>query len=158
MPKKMRQMPTVKSVEKEIIPKGVIVNPFAIFPNTDEYGWTRDNFGPIVIPKKGMTMKLTNDNISIYKRVITHYEHNTLQIKDGKFIINGQPTSEYTFKMDYYWMMGDNRHHSQDSRYWGFVPEDHVVGKPIFIWFSYDSQLGKIRWDRIFSGVDNSHE
>jgi signal peptidase I len=155
---KMRQMPTVESVEKEIIPKGVIVNPFAIFPNTDEYGWTRDNFGPIIIPKKGMTMKLTPENISVYKRVITHYEHNTLQIKDGNFIINGKPANEYTFKMDYYWMMGDNRHHSQDSRYWGFVPEDHVVGKPVFIWFSYDSQLGKVRWNRIFSGVDNSHD
>ncbi len=155
---KMRAMPTVKSVTKEVIPKGVIVGTFSIFPNTDEYGWTRDNFGPIVIPAKGMTIKLTPQNISIYKRIITHYEGNTLQITSNGFVINGQPADSYTFKMNYYWMMGDNRHHSQDSRYWGFVPEDHIVGKPIFIWFSYDSQLRKVRWGRIFSGVDNSHE
>ena len=129
-----------------------------IYPLNGNKHWTRDNYGPVWIPAKGKTLKLTLDNIAIYERPIRAYEGNTLDIKDGTIYINGQPTEWYTFKMDYYWMMGDNRHNSADSRYWGFVPEDHVVGKPIFIWWSSDPDrhgLGGIRWNRLFRLVDN---
>ena len=129
-----------------------------IYPLNGHLGWTRDNYGPIWIPKKGEKIKLNLDNIAIYERPIRIYEDNDLQVSDGKIFINGKETTEYTFKMDYYWMMGDNRHNSADSRYWGFVPEDHVVGKPIFIWWSSDpdrSGFGGIRWKRLFRWVDN---
>ena len=121
-------------------------------------GWTRDNYGPIWIPKKGATVKLDMNNIAIYERPIRAYEHNKLEVKGGKIYINGKQTDRYTFKMDYYWMMGDNRHNSADSRYWGFVPEDHIVGKPIFIWWSSDPDhrgFSGIRWSRLFRFVDN---
>ena len=120
--------------------------------------WTRDNYGPVWIPKKGQTVRLTLDNITIYDRPIRVYEGNDLQVKNGAIYINGTLTDKYTFKMDYYWMMGDNRHNSADSRYWGFVPEDHIVGKPIFIWWSSDPDrhgISGIRWSRLFSIVDN---
>ncbi len=129
-----------------------------IYPLNGGYHWTCDNYGPIWIPKKGETIDLSLENIAIYERPIKVYEHNDLQIRDGKIFINGQETNEYTFKMDYYWMMGDNRHNSADSRYWGFVPEDHIVGKPIFIWLSSDPDrhgLSGIRWNRLFRFVDN---
>jgi signal peptidase I len=109
--------------------------------------WTRDNYGPIWIPKKGATLDLTASNYTIYERAIRVYEHNTFEMKDGKFILNGKEVNSYTFKMDYYWMMGDNRQGSQDSRYWGFVPEDRVVGKAWLIWFSWN---GGPRWNRLF--------
>ena len=129
-----------------------------IYPLNGNMHWTRDNYGPIWIPAKGKSINLTLDNIAVYERPIKVYEHNDLQIKDGKIYINGKEADSYTFKMDYYWMMGDNRHNSADSRYWGFVPEDHVVGKPIFIWWSSDpdrSGFGGIRWQRLFRFVDN---
>ena len=129
-----------------------------LYPITKYTGWTRDNYGPLWIPKKGETLKLDMDNIAFYERCIKEYEHNDLLVKDGKIIINGKEATSYTFTMDYYWMMGDNRHNSADSRYWGFVPEDHIVGKPIFIWFSSDPDRGGfsgIRWDRLFRFVDN---
>ena len=134
-----------------------LVDQGAVYPVTSEYGWTRDNYGPVWIPAKGQTLKLTMDNIAIYERPIRVYEGNDLEVKGGKIYINGQEANEYTFKMDYYWMMGDNRHNSLDSRYWGFVPEDHVVGKPIFIWLSVNPEtLGpKFRWKRLFNKVDN---
>ena len=133
-------------------------DPREIYPLNGHTGWTRDNYGPVWIPKKGEKLTLTMDNIAIYERPIRTYEGNDLKVKDGKIYINGKEAKEYTFKMDYYWMMGDNRHNSADSRYWGFVPEDHIVGKPIFIWWSSDpdrSGIGGIRWNRLFRWVDN---
>ena len=119
--------------------------------------WDRNNYGPIWIPKKGATIKLTEDNLPMYERPIRAYESNTLEVKEDGIYINGKKTDEYTFKMDYYWMMGDNRHNSADARSWGFVPEDHVVGKPIVVWLSLDKDRGwfdgKIRWNRIFKWV-----
>ena len=133
-------------------------SPDGIYPHDGNKHWTRDNYGPVWIPKKGETLRLTLDNITIYDRPIRVYEGNDLQVKNGAIYINGTLTDKYTFKMDYYWMMGDNRHNSADSRYWGFVPEDHIVGKPIFIWWSSDPDrhgISGIRWSRLFSIVDN---
>ena len=126
-----------------------------IFPFSSDslYRWTRDNYGPIWIPEKGAEVELTMQNLPLYERIITAYEHNSLQKKDGKIFINGKEAQSYRFKQDYYFMMGDNRHNSLDSRYWGFVPEDHVVGKPAMIWLSIDSEKPfpqNIRWDRLF--------
>ena len=129
-----------------------------IYPLNGNMHWTRDNYGPVWIPKKGETLKLTLDNLPIYERPIRAYEGNDLAVRNGKIYINGKETTEYTFKLDYYWMQGDNRHNSADSRYWGFVPEDHIVGKPIFIWWSSDPDrrgLNGIRWHRLFRFVDN---
>ena len=137
--------------------------------NTDQYvgdlyplnavtGWTRDNYGPVWIPQKGNSIRLTMDNIAVYERPIRIYEGNDLDVKNGHIYINGKIANSYTFKMDYYWMMGDNRHNSADSRYWGFVPEDHIVGKPIFIWWSSDPDrkgFEGVRWSRLFRWVDN---
>jgi len=129
-----------------------------IYPLNGNYHWTRDNYGPVWIPKKGESIDLTLENLPIYERPIRVYEGNELEVRDGKIFINGEQTTKYTFKMDYYWMMGDNRHNSADSRYWGFVPEDHIVGKPIFIWWSSDPDrhgISGIRWSRLFRMVDN---
>ncbi len=129
-----------------------------LYPLNANTHWTRDNYGPVWIPEKGKSIKLTLENLPIYERPIRVYEKNKLEVKDGKIFINDKQTNEYTFKMDYYWMMGDNRHNSADSRYWGFVPEDHIVGKPIFIWWSTDKDRGgfsHIRWHRLFNIVDN---
>ena len=130
-----------------------------LYPQNGNMQWTRDNYGPIWIPKKGASIELTLDNLPIYERCIRAYEDNKLEVKNGKIYINDKESSSYTFKMDYYWMMGDNRHNSADSRYWGFVPEDHIVGKPIFIWWSSDPDRsmfnGGIRWNRLFRFVDN---
>jgi signal peptidase I len=133
-------------------------NDLEIYPLNGNKHWTRDNYGPIWIPKKGESIDLTLDNIAIYERPIKVYEANDLQIRDGKIFINGQEAKSYTFKMDYYWMQGDNRHNSADSRYWGFVPEDHIVGKPIFIWWSSDPDrrgINGVRWGRLGRIVDN---
>ena len=128
------------------------------YPLGYETGWTRDNYGPIWIPKRGATIELTPANLALYSRCIRNYEGNQLDIQDGKVRINGKEATSYTFKYDYYWMMGDNRHNSADSRYWGFVPEDHVVGKPIMVWLSLDKDRslfdGGIRWNRLFRWVD----
>ena len=128
--------------------------PGYVFPNdlTQYTNWTVDDFGPIFIPKKGTSVELTPASLPFYERIIRVYEKNDLVVKNGKYYINGQETTSYTFKQDYFWMMGDNRHNSEDSRIWGYVPEDHIVGKPLFIWFS--TKNGNIReginWDRIF--------
>ncbi|WP_443688549.1 S26 family signal peptidase [Paraprevotella xylaniphila] len=133
--------------------------PDGLYPLNAWTGWTRDNYGPVWIPAKGESVKLTMDNIAVYERPIRVYEHNDLEVKDGKIFINGKQADSYTFKMDYYWMQGDNRHNSADSRYWGFVPEDHIVGKPILIWLSLDKDRGwfdgHVRWERLFRWVDN---
>jgi signal peptidase I len=121
------------------------------FPyDTIHTNWAVDNYGPVWVPKKGATITLTTDNYSIYSRIINVYEHNTSEWKDGKLYINGTVTNQYTFKMDYYWMMGDNRHGSQDSRFWGFVPEDHVVGEAWLIWMSWEHG---VRWSRLFHRI-----
>jgi signal peptidase I len=126
------------------------------FPNDTNFKWTINNFGPLYIPQKGATIKINTKNLCLYERIISYYEKNNLKVNNGQIFINGTPSSEYTFKMDYYWMMGDNRHSSLDSRFWGFVPEDHIIGKPKFIWLSLDKNKrfpDKIRWERMFKGA-----
>jgi signal peptidase I len=127
-----------------------------IFPYKSTYGWNEDNFGPLWIPRKGVTVSLDTSNLCLYDRIIDVYEENDLKVEGASIIINGKPADSYTFKMDYYWMMGDNRHNSADSRYWGFVPEDHIVGKPKFIWLSLNKEargIKKIRLGRMFMKV-----
>ncbi len=162
-------MPMTKRAATELAKRTDLVNsvvpvtddnsrdPGKVYPVNANTGWTRDNYGPVWIPAKGKSIKLNLGNIAVYERPIRVYEENDLEVRDGKIFINGKEANEYTFKMDYYWMMGDNRHNSLDSRYWGFVPEDHVVGKPIFIWLSVNPEnVGpKYRWGRIFNKVDN---
>ena len=155
----IKKASNVTAVEPFIqFPAGVAPTEAAewVFPcDTANFKWNRDNFGPMTIPKAGVTVTLTAQNIALYTRVIRNYEGNTFEEKNGKFIINGAETTSYTFKMNYYWMMGDNRHNSLDSRYWGYVPEDHVVGKAWFVWFSYGEggPLKDMRWRRLFRGI-----
>jgi len=150
--------PNVKSVTKYMEPKGAGGN---VFPHVSSLGWNTDNYGPIYIPQKGKTVQLTKESLPFYKRVITEYENNNLIINGDEILINGKDTKSYTFKQDYYWMMGDNRQNSLDARYWGFVPFDHVVGKPVLIWLSIDKDgkgMQKLRWDRMFTTVGGSGE
>ncbi len=127
-----------------------------MFPHDQRFSWNLDNYGPIYIPKKGTTIDINLDNLPLYERIIGHYEENTLLVKDSTIFINGEASDSYTFQMDYYWMMGDNRHSSLDSRYWGYVPEDHIVGKPKFVWLSLDKDKSfpsNIRLKRMFMGI-----
>jgi len=141
----------------------VINKPGNVFPG-NRPNWSQDNMGPFTVPKKDAVVQLTTENLPFYKKIIGEYEHNDLKVTGSEIRINGTPATSYTFKQNYYWMMGDNRHNSEDSRFWGFVPEDHVVGKPVFIWLSLDQdvpwkQVGKkIRWDRMFTTVGGSGE
>jgi len=133
-----KNMGNVQSVQKKIVPQGQY--DVEIFPHDERYPWNVDNFGPLWIPKKDVTIKIDTANICVYERIITAYEGNDLKIQNGEIYINGVKTDSYTFKMDYYWMMGDNRHDSLDSRFWGFVPEDHIVGAPRFVWLSLNKE------------------
>lgn len=135
------------------------IDSYILYPHTYYTGWTANDYGPIWIPKRGASIDLTLENLAVYERCITAYEGNKLEYRNGEVYLNGKKATKYTFKMDYYWMMGDNRDNSADSRFWGFVPEDHIVGKPIFIWLSLDKDRGwfdgKIRWNRLFRSVDS---
>ncbi|SKC15717.1 S26 family signal peptidase [Alkalitalea saponilacus] len=127
-----------------------------VFPYSRHFPWSRDNYGPVTIPAKGETVELTLENLLLYERIITAYEGNTLHVANGTIFINNEPADSYTFEMDYYFMLGDNRHKSADSRYWGFVPEDHIVGRPILVWLSLNKDKGfpsNIRWNRFFKVV-----
>jgi signal peptidase I len=144
----LKMLPVVKSIQPAILGPND-KSPY-LFPYVASDNWTVDDYGPMWIPKKGATIELTPLNVNRYKRSISVYEGNKFDEKNGQYLINDKPATSYTFKMDYYWMMGDNRHNSLDSRFWGFVPEDHVVGKASLIWFSYDNGP---RWSRIFSKI-----
>ena len=155
--KKLKSYNFVKSVEIQETP--VDSTGRSVFPYSADYPWSRDNFGPLKMPKRGETIELNIKNLVLYDRIITAYENNKLTVKGDDIFINGEKANTYTFKMDYYFMLGDNRHKSADSRYWGFVPEDHVVGKPIVVWLSLDkdkSLLKSIRWSRFFKVVDRN--
>lgn len=149
---KVKSNPNVVSLKKDLSTQPEN----DIFPRTPEYSWNKDEFGPIYIPQAGKTVDLNLEVLPLYKRIITAYEGNTVDVKGNQILINGEVANTYTFKQDYYWMMGDNRHNSQDARMWGYVPFDHVVGKPVFVWMSWDSNgkgLDKIRWNRLFTTV-----
>ncbi|WP_297792522.1 signal peptidase I [uncultured Eudoraea sp.] len=157
----LRNNPDIDSVVKIIEPNGV--KGYNIFPNDPNYPWNNDNFGSIYIPEKGATIGLTPEVLPLYKKIIRDYEGNTIGVSGNQISINGQVTDTYTFKQDYYWMMGDNRDHSEDSRSWGYVPSNHIVGKPIFIWLSFDNfnkgiSQWRPRWDRIFTTVGGDGE
>lgn len=142
------------NVHKIVLEPSPNKDDFSTFPLGMDNGWIRDTYGPIWIPKKGATIRLTTDNLPLYERCIRNFEGHTLSVKGGKISIDGQPATSYTFAMNYYFMMGDNRHNSADSRAWGFVPEDHIVGTPLFVWLSTDKDKpyfkGRIRWNRFF--------
>lgn len=144
-------------IHVEIDPRQDMPNP-NLFPHDPKNfpGWTVDNYGPVYIPKKGATVDISPENISLYERIISVYEGNKLEVKNGKLFINGKEAATYTFKMNYYWMMGDNRHNSEDSRVWGFVPDNHIVGKSLFIWFSTKNgnMFNGINWGRIFTSAN----
>ena len=157
----LKKNKNIDSIVMEVLPKGEAG--YNIFPQNPYYKWNVDNFGPIYIPEEGATVKINAKTIPFYKKIIRDYEKNDVKITGDKVFINGKEADAYTFKQDYYWMMGDNRDHSEDSRAWGYVAEDHIVGKPVFIWMSFDNfdegiSNWKFRWDRIFTTVGGSGE
>ncbi|HET8855508.1 MAG TPA: signal peptidase I, partial [Salinimicrobium sp.] len=163
---RFKNHPNVTSIERMISPAGEKES--GIFPNNGKVTWNRDNFGPVYIPKKGETVEMDLETYSLYNRIIEVYEgreigkDNELSVNGTQVLLNGEPIDTYTFKQDYYWMMGDNRHNSMDSRYWGYVPASHIVGKPVFIWLSLDPNksgfFNSIRWDRVFTTVKGNEE
>lgn len=162
--KMLQNHPNVVGVERLVNPAGEAMP--GIFPNNPLFSWNTDNFGPVYIPKKGVTVSINPETIPFYRRIIEVYEgrelgiDNQVRVRGNQVLLNDKPITEYTFKMDYYWMMGDNRNNSQDARMWGYVPENHIVGKPVFIWFSWDSFgkgiANKVRWERLFTTVHGS--
>jgi signal peptidase I len=147
---RLKNTPGITAVIRQISQE----NDNGVFPHINK--WNRDNYGPVYIPENGKTVALTTETLPFYKAIITDYENNDLKVNGSEIRINGEIATTYTFKQNYYFMMGDNRHNSEDSRYWGFVPENHIVGKPIFIWLSIDPNgkgINKIRWDRVFTTV-----
>lgn len=157
---RLKKYPLTASVKKLIHEPDV-----AIFPHVKELGWSQDNFGPIYIPKKGATVALNSQTLPFYEQIIKNYENNNLVVNGDDIFINGEKANSYTFQQDYYWLVGDNRHNSLDARYWGFVPFDHVLGKPVMIWFSWDAnapslvaKLKSIRWERLFTTVGGEGE
>ncbi|MFD0964031.1 signal peptidase I [Pseudofulvibacter geojedonensis] len=159
---KLKKNPAIKSIERRILPKGTRGN--QIFPKNPNFKWNGDNYGPIQIPKEGESIDINIENLPLYKKAITDYEGNTLQTKGSDIYINGEKATSYTFKQNYYWMMGDNRQNSLDARSFGFTPFNHVVGKPVFVWMSIsgvEKGFGnianwKFNWDRIFTTVNGS--
>ncbi|WP_418501247.1 signal peptidase I [Flagellimonas sp.] len=161
MVEKLRQNPAIDSVVMTLEPKGKYGGSFPQKPNL--YPWNNDNFGPIYIPEAGATVEINSKTIPLYKKIIRDYEHNDVKVTGNKVFINGQEANSYTFRQDYYWMMGDNRDHSEDSRTWGYVPADHIVGKPVFLWMSFDNFTEGLanwrpRWERVFTTVGGSGE
>jgi signal peptidase I len=171
--KTLKGYSNVKSIKPRISPKGLTEPESPVYPTNSihpvgpaslmlngrqpDYKWNVDNYGPIIIPNKGWTVKLDSVTYPLYERCINIYENNRLEVKGNDIFINGKKTENYTFKLNYYWMMGDNRHDSDDSRFWGFVPEDHIIGKASFIWMSADDKaplFSQIRWDRLFKGIN----
>ncbi|WP_103070243.1 signal peptidase I [Aquimarina sediminis] len=163
---RFKNHPNVSSIQRNITPKGQ-KSP-GIFPNNGKVNWNSDNFGAIYIPEAGKTVKMDLKSFSLYRRIIEVYEgsemgiDNKLTANGTQISLNGKPIDSYTFKQDYYWMMGDNRHNSEDSRVWGYVPANHIVGKPVFVWFSWDTNakglFNKIRWERMFTTVGGNGE
>ncbi|RYY11605.1 MAG: signal peptidase I, partial [Chitinophagaceae bacterium] len=155
MIEKVKELDFVESVTVQTQQSGIYDD--AIFPHLSNLNWNVDNFGPIIVPKRGWTVKLDERTMPFYERSIRIYEGNKLEKTADGWMINGKKATTYTFKMNYYFMMGDNRHQSADSRFWGFVPEDHIVGKALFIWMSWDTEgsfFNKIRWSRLFRGIN----
>jgi signal peptidase I len=151
----LRGFSNIKSVTPSVAPAGKFDS--LIFPHNTNFKWNLDNFGPLTMPKKGWTVQLNDSTMALYRRAIELYEHNKVEIQGKDILINGQKATSYTFKMNYYWMMGDNRHNSLDARFWGYVPEDHIVGKAIITFFSTDATqdfFHKIRWNRILKPID----
>ncbi len=153
--KLLSKNPSVKSIIKQNTPSGIYNKD--IFPHSEQYPWSIDNYGPIYMPQEGTTVELNGKTIPFYEHLIKEYERNDVTVDEDKMYINGVLATNYTFKQDYYWLMGDNRQNSLDARYWGFVPFDHVIGKAVFVWFSWETNAdgikNKIRWDRLFTVV-----
>jgi signal peptidase I len=151
----LKSFSNIKSITPYIQPAGQ--SDTSIFPHDPRSKWSIDNFGPIKMPTKGWTVKLNDSTLSLYRRAIEVYEHNKVETSGKDILINGKKADSYTFKMNYYWMMGDNRHDSLDSRFWGYVPEDHIIGKALITWLSIDSTqdiFHKIRWNRLFRSIN----